>query len=68
MLGIPLRDKDVDAPIDLGAVLRAAYEGAAYDPSIDYRKDPKPPLRPEDAAWADGQLRKRRLRGGELQQ
>ena len=61
--GIPLRGKDPDVPLDLGAALRSAYDAGAYDLSIDYRKEPRPPLEPEDAAWADGLLRKRRLRG-----
>lgn len=61
-LGIPLRGKDPDAPLDLGAVLRTAYDNAAYDISIDYRRDPVPPLSREDAAWAAKLLREQSLR------
>jgi hypothetical protein len=61
-IGIPLRDPDPDVPLDLGAVLNAAYDAGAYDLSIDYRKKPEPPLKAEDAAWADQLLRDRGLR------
>ena len=60
--GIPLREPDADVPLDLGAVLSAAYDAAAYDLSIGYRKKPVPPLPKDDAAWADQLLRKRGLR------
>lgn len=62
MIGIPLRAPDDDAPLDIGAALRAAYEEGAYDLSIDYRGDPDPPLEAEDAAWADDLLRGKKLR------
>lgn len=62
ILGIPLRGKDPDAPLDLGAVLRAAYDNAGYDLSIDYRRDPVPPLSREDASWAAKLLREKGLR------
>jgi hypothetical protein len=61
-IGIPLRGKDPDVPLDLGAVLNAAYDNGGYDFSIDYRREPDPPLTAEDAAWADEQLRERGLR------
>jgi hypothetical protein len=62
IIGIPLRGKDPDVPLDLGAVLRTAYENAAYDATIDYRRDPVPPLSREDAAWAAKLLREQKLR------
>jgi hypothetical protein len=49
-------------PLDLNAVLPAAYDHGAYDLSVDYRKEPDPPLSGEDAAWADALLRERGLR------
>jgi hypothetical protein len=52
VIGIPLRGKDPDAPLDLGSVFRTVYDRAAYDLSLDYRQDPQPPLDAEDAAWA----------------
>jgi len=62
VIGIPLRDPDPDVPLDLGAVLRTAYERGAYDLSIDYTRKPDPPLRGEGARWADALLRQRGLR------
>jgi hypothetical protein len=61
-IGIPLRGRDPDVPLDLNAVLRAAYDHGAYDLSVDYHKEPDPPLSAEDAAWADALLRERGLR------
>jgi len=62
VIGIPLRGSDPDVPLDLGAVLSAAYEHGAYDLSINYHREPEPPLSPEDSAWADQLLRERKLR------
>jgi hypothetical protein len=62
VVGIPLRGKDPDVPLDLGAVLNAAYDNAGYDATIDYRREPDPPLGREDRAWADKLLRKRGVR------
>src|SRR5581483_8226803 len=59
VIGIPLRDKEPEVSLDLGAVFRAVYDRAAYDASVDYRKDPKPPLEGADAKWAREQLRRR---------
>jgi hypothetical protein len=62
IIGIPLRKPDADAALDLNAVLQSAYEHAAYDLSIDYRKQPDPPLQGADKAWANRLLREHRLR------
>jgi hypothetical protein len=64
VIGIPLRGDDPDVPLDLTAVLQAAYDRGAYDLSIDYGREPDPPLPPGDAAWADTLLRERGLRSG----
>jgi hypothetical protein len=61
-VGIPLRGKDPDVPLDLAAVLRAAYDHGAYDLSINYRREPEPPLSAEDRKWVDQLLRKRGMR------
>jgi hypothetical protein len=53
VIGIPLRGDDPDVPLDLGAVLAAAYDRGAYDLSVDYRRDPNPPLSSADAGWAN---------------
>jgi hypothetical protein len=62
VIGIPLRDPDPDVLLDLGAVLSATYDSAAYEMSVDYRKKPEPPLKTEDATWAEKLLRERGLR------
>jgi hypothetical protein len=48
---IPLRAPDPDAQLDLQEALDRAYDSAGYEDYI-YRRDPDPPLSPEDAAWA----------------
>jgi hypothetical protein len=58
---IPLRDDD-EAALDLGAVFRAAYDRAAYDLSVEYRKAPVPPLGGDDAKWARELLRRQGAR------
>ena len=60
VIGIPLRGKDPEAALDLGAVFRTVYERAAYDVTLDYQKDPQPPLQGDDATWARELLRGRR--------
>jgi hypothetical protein len=62
VIDIPLRGKDPDASLDLGVVLRSAYDAGAYDRSIDYSKEPDPPLIGKDATWARELLRKQKLR------
>jgi hypothetical protein len=60
VIGIPLRGKDPEVPLDLGAVFRTVYDWAAYDMTVDYRKEPQPPLEGEDASWAKELVRKTR--------
>jgi hypothetical protein len=60
-IAIPLRQEDREVPLDLQAVLDQCYEDAAYD-DIDYREEPDPPLKPDDARWADELLREKGLR------
>jgi hypothetical protein len=57
VIKIPLRGKDPEVPLDLGAVFRAVYDRAAYDVSVDYRQPPQPPLEGGDAKWARELLR-----------
>ena len=38
-------------------MFRTAYDRAAYDASVDYRKPPQPPLQGDDAKWARELLR-----------
>ncbi len=62
VIGIPLKDKDPDAPLDLEAVLNKAYDIADYEATIDYQISPIPPLNPDDAKWANALLREKGLR------
>lgn len=49
---VPLRKGDEDVPLGLGMALKAAYDDAAYQRSIDYSQPPPPPeLSPHDAEW-----------------
>lgn len=59
---IPLRVEDEDALLDLQSLIEQAYGNAGYGDEIDYRRDPVPPLEPDDAAWADQMLREKGLR------
>ena len=49
-------------PLDLGAVLSAGYDNAAYDLTLDYRREPAPPLTGADKKWAEKLLRERGMR------
>jgi hypothetical protein len=62
VIAIPLRGKGSEVPLDLGAVFREAYDRAAYDATLDYRKEPQPPLKGDDAKWARELLRGRGAR------
>lgn len=59
---IPLAEPDPDTVLDLQAVFDQCYENAAYADLIDYTADPKVPLAPEDAAWANRLLQEKGLR------
>jgi hypothetical protein len=56
VIGVPLRPADPDVPLDLQSIVEQCYRNGGYD-DIDYRREPEPPLSPEDAAWADALLR-----------
>lgn len=56
---VPLRGKEPEVALDLGAAFRTGYDRAAYDASVDYRKPPRPPLEGDDARWARELLRGR---------
>jgi hypothetical protein len=62
VIAIPLREPDDDVALNLGDVFQKAYDNAAYDLSIDYDKEPDPPLKEEDQQWAHELLKSRRHR------
>lgn len=64
VIGIPLKEGDADAELDLQQVLVTAFDRAAYDLQIDYRSEPKPALAPEFAEWANALLVSKGLRLG----
>ena len=57
IIGIPLRQTDEDATLDLQALIALAYENGGYD-AIDYRGRLAPALDPADAAWVDDLLKR----------
>lgn len=61
-IAVPLAGQDPDALLDLQITAGRAYQGGAYLRVIDYLAEPKPPLKAEDAAWADQLLRTAELR------
>ena len=54
---VPLDEGQPHIPLDLQNIFEKCYAAGAYARRIDYREKPKPPLRPEDAEWADLLLR-----------
>lgn len=56
VISIPLRGKDQDIQLDLQELMDHAYERGRYD-GIDYHQDCVPPLKGDDAVWADQLLR-----------
>lgn len=54
---IPLRKSEPDARLDIQQLLDEAYESGDYT-DIQYSEEPDPPLKGDDATWADELLRK----------
>lgn len=59
---LPLQTGDNEPEVHLNSMLHALYDRAGYDLRIDYRTDPQPPLKSDDAAWTDALLRAAGLR------
>ena len=57
-----MRPEDEDAPLDLQEVLNTAYDRAAYDMAVNYRREPVPPLNEAQQQWAHALLQSRGLR------
>ena len=51
---LPLRAGDAEPIVDFGKLLAEMYERANYDLTIDYGREPEPPLAGEERAWAKG--------------
>lgn len=62
VIPLPLKHPDPDVPLDLATAFQTIYDEARYHLSLDYREDPTPPLRGNDAAWADTLLREKGMR------
>ncbi len=49
---VPLREGEVEVPLDLQYVFQQAYDGSPYARgAVDYDQPPAPPVRPELADW-----------------
>jgi hypothetical protein len=59
---LPLQSEDAEPRVDLQVLLNGVYERARYNLAIDYSQEPVPPLKEEDAIWADTLLREKGLR------
>ncbi|OKH44003.1 hypothetical protein NIES2101_29095 [Calothrix sp. HK-06] len=49
---VPLKQGDTEPVLDLQQLLHNIYERARFDLAINYSQPAKPPLSPEDIAWA----------------
>ncbi len=59
IIPVPLSRPDPDIPLDLQPIIDAIYQRWRYDRDIDYTRPLQPPLKPEQAAWLEEQLRAR---------
>jgi hypothetical protein len=57
VIGIPLRESDPDAPLDLQQLIELAYRNGRYETTLDYSTPPDPPLEAPDAEWASTVVR-----------
>jgi hypothetical protein len=55
-IAIPLREQDQDVQLNLQELMDDAYQRGRYD-GIDYHQESIPPLKGDDALWADQLLR-----------
>ena len=63
---VPLRTEDDDAPLNLQALVDAAYVRGRYAETIDYSRPPRPPLSPDDAQWANELIRRSMMAPNDL--
>lgn len=62
VINLPLRRTDPPLGLDLQAMHDIAYDRGEFAVDLDYRKEPEPPLGPEDTAWSDRLLKAKGLR------
>ena len=56
---VPLREGEVEPPLDLQYVFRQAYDRGPYTRgAVDYNSQPDPPLRPDLAQWLQDCLKR----------
>jgi Protein of unknown function (DUF4058) len=60
---LPLHSSEGEPLVELQSLLNGIYERAGYELRIDYTQPSQPPLKAEDAVWADELLRSHSLRG-----
>ena len=58
---VPLRETDLDVPLNLQSLIGRCYHNGRYD-DINYGEDPDPPLEEPDAQWAEALLKEKGLR------
>jgi hypothetical protein len=54
---IPLREGETPVELELQPLIEQAYRNGRYNRTIDYSKQPDPPLPPQDQTWVDDLLR-----------
>lgn len=59
---LPLRMRAEEPVVDLQRIVGELYDRAGYDLVVAYGREPVPPLRADDAVWADALLREKGLR------
>jgi len=59
---VPLAEGDPDVVLDLQPLFNRCYDAGTFARRVDYRRDPRPALRPADAEWTNLLLREKGLR------
>lgn len=61
-IAVPLDEDIPDVILDLQAVFDRNYDAGAYRRTVDYTRDPVPPLSPEDTEWSELLLKEHGIR------
>ena len=59
---IPLRPQDAEVPLELQPLIDQCYRKGRYEGTLDYRRDPEPPLSGPESEWVVELLRGHGLR------